>query len=135
MTPQLWLADLILLAHAGIIAYAVFLPFLVMLGAPLRWRWVRLRWPRMLHLGLMVFVTTQAVLGELCPLTEWEHDLRIAAGGTGYGEQGLLADLLHRVLFFSLPNWAFAVLYGAYAAFVAATFWWVPVPGPKQPEN
>ncbi|MCU0754732.1 MAG: DUF2784 domain-containing protein [Xanthomonadales bacterium] len=120
------LADLILIVHLAIVAYAVLLPPLVLLGGWRGWAWVRRPGLRLAHLGLIVFVATQALLGELCPLTIWEHELRLAAGQHGYGEQGLIADLLHRVLFKTWSAEAFTVLYVAYALLVLLSFAWVP---------
>jgi len=125
------LADLILLLHLAIVAFAVLLPPLVLIGGWRRWGWVRRPGLRLAHLGLIVFVATQALIGELCPLTIWEHELRLAAGQTGYGEQGLIADLLHRVLFKTWPTAVFTALYVGYAALVLTSFWWVP-PGPAR---
>ncbi len=125
------LADLILLLHLAIVAYAVLLPPLVLIGGWRRWAWVRRPGLRLAHLGLLVFVATQALIGELCPLTIWEHELRLAAGQTGYGAQGLIADLLHRVLFKTWPTAVFTTLYVGYALLVLASFWWVP-PGPAR---
>lgn len=125
MSPAL-LADLILLLHLGIVAYAVLLPPLVLLGGWRGWAWVRRPGPRLLHLGLIVFVATQALVGELCPLTIWEHDLRVAAGQRGYGEQGLIAELLHRVLFKTWSAETFTAVYVGYALLVLASFGWVP---------
>lgn len=120
------LADLILLVHLGIVAYAVLLPPLVLIGGWRGWSWVRRPGLRLVHLGLIVFVATQALLGELCPLTIWEHELRIAAGQRGYGDQGLIADLLHRLLFKRWPAEVFTVIYVGYALVVLASFALVP---------
>lgn len=120
------LADLILLLHLSIVVYAVLLPPLVLLGGALGWAWVRRPGLRLLHLGLIVFVATQALIGELCPLTIWEHELRLAAGQRGYGDQGMIAELLHRVLFQSWPTAVFTAVYVGYALLVLASFWWVP---------
>ena len=125
MSPAV-LADLILLLHLAIVAFAVLLPPLVLVGAWRGWIWVRNPVLRLLHLGLIVFVATQALIGELCPLTVWEHELRLAAGQTGYGDQGLIADLLHRLLFKTWPAEVFTTVYVAYALLVLASFKWVP---------
>lgn len=125
MSPAV-LADLILLVHLAIVGYAVVLPPLVLVGGWRRWRWVRRPGMRLAHLGLIVFVATQALIGALCPLTIWEHDLRLAAGQSGYGEQGLIADLLHRLLFKTWPAEVFTAVYVGYALLVLASFVVVP---------
>lgn len=125
MDPAL-LADLILLLHLGIVVFAVSLPPLVLIGGWRRWAWVRRPGLRLAHLGLILFVATQALIGAWCPLTIWEHELRLAAGQDGYAEQGLIAELLHRLLFQSWPPEVFVTLYVAYALLVLASFAWVP---------
>lgn len=125
------LADLILIVHLAIVAYAVLLPPLVLVGGWRRWHWVRRPGLRLVHLGLIVFVATQALIGELCPLTIWEHELRVAAGQSGYGDQGLIADLLHRLLFKRWPPEVFTAVYISYAALVLASFVAVPPVRPR----
>ena len=71
---------------------------LVLVGGARGWRWVRHRGLRFTHLGLMLFITGQAWLGQLCPLTVWEQDLRRLAGQSAYGESFIehwLARLLY----------------------------------------
>lgn len=82
----LWLADAILALHLGIVLFVVGLLPLVLLGGALGWRWVRHFGLRLTHLALMVFIAAQAWLGQLCPLTVWEQDLRRLAGQSGYRE-------------------------------------------------
>lgn len=125
MDPAL-LADLILIVHLAIVAFAVLLPPLVLIGGWRDWRWVRRPGLRLAHLGLIVFVATQALIGELCPLTIWEHELRLAAGQTGYGAQGLIAEGLHRLMFKTWPTEVFTAVYVGYALVVIASFAWVP---------
>lgn len=120
------LADLILIVHLAIVAFAVLLPPLVLVGGWRRWDWVRRPGLRLAHFGLIVFVATQALIGEWCPLTIWEHDLRLAAGQTGYGEQGLIAEWLHRLLFKSWSPEVFTAIYVGYAALVLVSFAVVP---------
>ena len=79
MDPAL-LADLIVVLHLAIVAFVVAGEVLVLVGGPLRWAWVRNPSFRIAHLGDVVFVAVEGAFGVLCPLTTWEHDLRVAAG-------------------------------------------------------
>jgi Protein of Unknown function (DUF2784) len=122
------LADLILATHFGFVLFVVGGLVLTWAGAALGWRWVRNFWFRIAHLGAILFVAGQTLLGFACPLTVWEDRMR----GGGYGEAGFIARWVHRILFWSLPEWVFATLYVLFAALVALTLWRIP---PRRPAN
>ena len=70
------LVDVVVAVHLLIILFIVAGMPLVYVGAALRWSWVKAwRW-RMLHLGAIVFVAAESLLGITCPLTVWENTLR-----------------------------------------------------------
>ncbi len=119
------LADLILTLHMGVVAFVVLGELGILLGGRLGWRWVRVRWLRITHLVLMVFIALQAALGRLCPLTLWEQDLRRLAGQASYGES-FIAHWLGRLLYWDLPWWVFVAAYAAFALLVSLTWRWVP---------
>ena len=87
--------------------------------------WMKLRWLRLLHLGLILFIAGQAWLGELCPLTTWEQDLRRLAGQDSYATS-FIEHWLARLLYIEAPWWAFVLAYTTFAVVVAAA--WVLVP-------
>lgn len=118
-------ADAILILHVAIVLFVVGLLPLILLGAWRDWRWVRLRWLRLAHLGLILFIAGQAWLGELCPLTTWEQDLRRLAGQDSYATS-FIEHWLARLLYIEAPWWAFVLAYTTFAAVVAAA--WVLVP-------
>jgi len=91
--PRLYalLADVILVAHFAFVLWVVLGLLLILLGGALRWRWVRNRWVRVAHLASIGFVVGQAWLGQMCPLTIWESDLRVAAGQEPYAPEGFVA--------------------------------------------
>lgn len=120
-----WLADAILAAHVGVVLFVVAGEALFLLGGWRGWRWVRNLPLRLAHLALMLGIALQAWLGELCPLTVWEQDLRRLAGQPAY-EASFIEHWLSRLLFFDAPWWVFVAAYTAFAALVAATWWWVP---------
>ncbi len=131
--PDQTFADLILLLHAGFIAFVVFGLLLVFLGGALRWRWVRNRWFRLAHLSAIAVVVAQAWLGIVCPLTTLENYFRRRAGQPGY-EMGFIADRVRRLIFFEADWWVFAVSYTVFGLLVLASFWlirprWRPARG------
>lgn len=118
------LADALLGLHAGVVLFVVGLLPLVLVGGARGWRWVRHRGPRLTHLGLMLFITAQTWLGQLCPLTVWEQDLRRAAGQAAYGES-FIEHWLARLLYWDLPWWMFVAAHTGFAGLVAGAWWWV----------
>ena len=119
------LADALLVLHVGVVLFVVGLAVGVPVGAARGWRWVRHRGLRLLHLGAIAFIAGQAWLGELCPLTVWEQDLRRLAGEATHGES-FIGHWLGRLLYVDAPWWAFVAAYTAFAAFVAVLWWRVP---------
>lgn len=120
----LWLADAILLLHVLVVAFVVFSLPLIWLGAWRGWKWVRVRGFRLAHLATIAFIVVQTWLGELCPLTIWENDLRAQAGQQGYGES-FIAHWLSRLIFVDASLWLLGFVYSAFAALVVLTWWWV----------
>lgn len=123
-TTAQWLADALLALHVGVVLFVVGLLPLVLAGGALGWRWVRHRGLRLTHLGLIVFIAAQAWLGQLCPLTVWEQDLRRIAGQGAY-TQSFIEHWLSRVLYWEAPWWVFVAAYTAFAALVALAWRWV----------
>jgi Protein of Unknown function (DUF2784) len=115
------LADAILLVHFLFVLFVIGGLVLTWIGAWRGWRWIRSLKFRIAHLAAIVFVAGEALLGIVCPLTEWEDALRGTAGGKSF-----IARWVHRLMFFSAPEWVFSVLYVGFALVVAATFWLVP---------
>lgn len=120
------LADVLLALHVGVVLFVVGGQLLILIGGPLHWRWVRGWWFRLLHLLLMAFIAVQTWLGELCPLTVWEQDLRRAAGQPVYGES-FVEHWLSRLIFFEAPWWVFVAAYSGFFLLVLASWWiWPP---------
>lgn len=118
------LADAILLLHVGVVVFVVGLLPLVLVGGWRGWGWVRYRWLRATHLGLMVLIALQAWLGQLCPLTLWEQALRRMAGQGSYSES-FIAHWLGRLLYVDAPLWLLAWVYSGFALVVVGAWWWV----------
>jgi hypothetical protein len=119
------LADTIVVVHFLIVLFILAGVPLVYLGVALRWAWVRIWHWRILHLGAILFIAAESLLGIACPLTVWEYALR--------GQQsthGFIERWVDRVLFYDAPPWVFIVSYIAFAALVVVT--WLAVPPTRQ---
>jgi hypothetical protein len=120
------IADLILVLHVAIVAFAVLGQLLFMAGGMRGWAWVRTPWVRLAHLALIGFVVAQSWLGEICPLTIWEQALRLQAGQASYGGS-FIEHWLSRLIFFNAPAWVFVAAYTAFSALVLLSWWrWPP---------
>jgi Protein of Unknown function (DUF2784) len=119
------LADAIVVIHFLIVLFVLAGVPLVYLGVALHWGWVRRRRWRVLHLGAILFIAAESLLGIACPLTVWEYALR--------GQQsthGFIERWVDRILFYDAPPWVFTVAYVAFAALVLVT--WIAVPPTRQ---
>lgn len=114
------LADLILIVHFAFVAFVVGGLAMIWIGAMSGWKWVRHFWFRVAHLAAIVFVASEAILGIWCPLTLWEARLR----GVN-AEKSFVAQWIHRILYYDLPEWVFTTAYMIFALLVAATWWWI----------
>lgn len=111
-----YLADVVVLIHAGFVLFVVLGGFLA-----LRWRW--LVW---VHVPAAVWGVLIEFAGWTCPLTPLEHVLRARAGETGYGGgfiehyvlRGLYPHGLTRQTQWILGALALGVNVVAYAVFV-----------------
>ena len=127
MNAETWYiiaADLVLALHATFVAFVVFGLLLILLGKPLGWRWVRNPVFRLLHLAAIVVVVVQAWFGIVCPLTTIEMMLR-ARGGDATYTGAFVAHWLESVLYYTAPNWVFAVAYTLFGVAVVASWFWV----------
>ena len=118
MSPLL--ADVILVGHFLFVLFVVVGLALIWIGAVVGWRWVHNFRFRIAHLAAICLVAAEALLGMVCPLTAWEDALRGARTETSF-----VASWIHRVLFYSFPDWVFTTVYVLFALVVAATWWWV----------
>ena len=120
------LAAAILAAHLAIILFNLFGLIVVPLGAICGWRFVRVRWWRLLHLVSLAAVAAQAVFGRACILTIWQAALT--------GEPGrptpLIMGWVNRVIYWPLPLWVFAALYLLVFGYALALLWLVPPAAP-----
>ena len=115
------LADLVLIVHFAFVIFVTGGLALIWIGAAAGWQWVRNFWFRVAHLGAIVFVAGEALAGVWCPLTVWEAQLRGVRA-----EKSFVAQWIHKLMFYSVPEWVFTLAYVAFALAVAVTFWLAP---------
>jgi hypothetical protein len=114
-------ADALLILHFAIVVFIAGGLLLTWAGAALGWDWVRNPWFRYLHLGAIGFVALEALIGVVCPLTEWEDMLR-----GGVRPESFVGRWVQRLLFYRAPEWVFTALYVAWAAATLVTLRLVP---------
>ncbi len=119
-------ADLLVAVHLGFIAFVIGGQFVILIGAALRWQWIRNRWFRVAHLLAIVFVALEAVIGMICPLTEWEYFLRRGAGQIVEEDISFVGRFARELLFYELPTWVFTTAYVSFALVVVLTMVFVP---------
>jgi hypothetical protein len=119
------LADLVLIVHFAFVAFVVVGLLLVWLGWACRWQFVRNLWFRLVHLLAIGVVAAESLAGMVCPLTTWENQLRLLAGGGQRYEGSFVQHWLHRLMFFEASERTFTVLYLLFFAAVALSFWFV----------
>ena len=95
------LANAVTIVHLAYFVFVVGGFFAIVIGAPLRWKWVSNPWFRIAHLLAVFIVLVEDVFAVNCPLNVLEADLRSsdtqpveASEGFGY----LLDQLLHHTL-------------------------------------
>src|SRR5260221_1548768 len=96
------MADAILVVHFGIVLFIGGGLIAVWIGAALGWRWIANPWFRYAHLGAIVFVAGEALIGMACPLTVWEDAAR---GGLRAGS--VVGRWVRGLLFYERPPWGF----------------------------
>ena len=124
MTPAFYaaVADILVAAHFCYVAFAIGGELFVILGALLRWSWVRNLPFRIVHLCAVVLVAVEASSGIPCPLTEWEYRLRVLAGQRVEAHISFIARIVRSIIYYDLPAWVFLAAYVGFALLVALTF-------------
>ncbi len=107
------LADLVVLAHAGFVAFVLVGGFAV------------LRWPRMawVHLPAVAWGVLIEFAGWICPLTPLENELRQAGGGPAYGG-GFIDHYVAGALYPEGLTRGLQVALGSFAVVVNVLVYW-----------
>jgi uncharacterized protein DUF2784 len=120
------LADLVLVVHAAFVAFVVVGLVLIWIGRLRRWSFVRNIWFRAAHLAAIGVVAAESLADFVCPLTTWEDQLRLLAGGEQRYQGSFIQHWLHRLIFFDLGESVFTIAYIAFFLVVALSLWLVP---------
>ena len=124
--PYALFADLLVLFHFSYVSFAVGGELFILAGAFLKWGVVRNSAFRIAHLVAVVFVALESLVDVLCPLTEWEYNLRELAGQRVEREISFIGRLLRKIIFYDFPSWAFTLMYMGFGALVIFTFILIP---------
>jgi hypothetical protein len=119
------LADAVVVLHFAYAAFVVGGFAAILLGRLLGWGWIRNLPFRIVHFAAMAFVGVEGVIGLVCPLTELEYRLRLAAGA-GAEEGAFIARLAARLLYYDFPLWVFTAAYVALTLLAAWLLYAVP---------
>ena len=131
-----FLADVVLIAHLGVVIGVGGGLIAIVVGNWRGWSWVNGLHFRAVHAAAIGIVVLQAWLGQDCPLTVLESWLRRHGAGAAPYDGGFIEHWLHRVLFFQAPTWVFTVAYSVFGALVAATWWrFPPRRSPRKPSS
>ena len=115
------MADAILVIHFAFVVFVVFGFMLILVGLFARWSWVHNPIFRIAHLAAVGFVVLQVWLGQLCPLTIWENELRRRAGQSSYSET-FVEHWLRDILFYQAEPWVFTTIYTCFGALVVVVW-------------
>ena len=74
----------------------------------------------------MVIVSIESLVGVLCPITEWEHQLRRMAGQHVEEDITFIGRLIRLIVFYEFPDWAFSVMYIGFGVLVILTVFLIP---------
>lgn len=120
--PAVALAQAVLAFHVGIILFNLFGMIAIPVGAWRGWGFVRVFWWRAVHVGILVVVAVQALVGRACILTLWQGALL----GPAAERMPLIMRWVNRLVFWPLPVWMFAVAYVAVLLYMLALLRLVP---------
>jgi len=119
------LADLVVAIHLAYAGFIVLGMAAILLGIVLKWQWVRNFWFRMTHLIMIAIVVEESILGVICPLTDWEDQLRERAGET-VREGTFIGQLLHEILFYDVSPGTLRIVYSLFGLAVLLAFFLAP---------
>ena len=100
------IADIVLFFHFCIVIFITSGFVLIPIGYNLDWLWIKNKKLRLLHLGMMIFITFETVLGMACPLTILENNLRDINEN-----QLFVSKWMNEIIYWDFPSKFFIVLY------------------------
>lgn len=124
------LADAVLMLHFAYVAFVVVGLLVIWAGYFGGWCFVRNFWFRMAHLGCMGVVVVESAFGVTCPLTTWEMQLRLLAGGGECYQGSFIQHWIHCALFYDAGEAVFLGVYAGFFILLLLSFW---VVRPRRP--
>lgn len=124
--PYRVLADIILIVHLLYVIFAVGGEIAVLLGGFFKWKFIRKLSFRVIHLVSVIIVAIEASIGVICPLTEWEYQLRVLAGQYIEADMTFIGRIIRKVMFYNFPAWVFTLSYILFAILVVITLITLP---------
>jgi hypothetical protein len=118
-------ADLVVVLHAAYVGFVLLGLLAILAGIVFRWQWIRGFWFRAIHLTMIGIVVLEALFGITCPLTTWEHQLRVAAGDD-VQSGSFVGRWVHDLMFYDAPPWVFTIIYCIFGGIVFAAFLLAP---------
>lgn len=119
-------ADGILLMHFAFVAFVVLGFAFIWIGHFAKRKFARNAKFRICHILAMGFVFCESLCGTICPLTEWENDLRVRGGQGEVYETTFMREWIHRIIFYDFSERTFIVMYAVFFALILLTFWMIP---------
>jgi hypothetical protein len=101
-----FISDIILVLHFGIVIFITLGLFLIPIGWKLNWNWIANRKLRLLHCGMMAFVTLETFMGITCPLTAIENSIRGLNQSNSFVSYWVM-----KIIYWDLSTIFFLVLY------------------------
>jgi hypothetical protein len=125
------LADLMVAIHSAYVAFVLIGQIAILIGARLKWSWVRNFWFRITHLVAIAIVGFEAVFEIECPLTAWESRFRVLAGHDA-SEGSFIGRWLHYLLSYDVEPWILNAIHIGFALVVLATLLLLPPRWPRR---
>ena len=119
-------ADVLVVIHFLYVLFAVGGQVFILLGAICKWNAIRSVVFRISHLLAVGLVAVEAATRIHCPLTVWEYDLRRLGGQAVQQNLSFISRLVHPILFYDFPHWAFTLMHIAFGLLVVLTYILIP---------
>lgn len=99
-------SEIVLLSHFCIFLFMILSFFLIPIGYYQKWKWVKNKYYRLIHLILMGIILIETILGFMCPLTILENFLR-----NDIETNNKITQIIHQIMYWDLPSYQFIILY------------------------
>ena len=103
---NIFFSEIVLLFHFCIFLFMILSFFLIPLGYYKKWKWVKNKYYRLIHLVLMGIILIETILGFMCPLTMLENFLR-----NNIEINNKITQIIHQIMYWDLSTYQFIILY------------------------